>query len=249
MGRPETALKQCHQSLVVAEASGGAYDLVVGHGNACYLHQLRQDRDGVAGCARRVIEIASEKGYPHWHSLGSMFEAWVTGADGDLAGAIASFEKALAEHRATGEVIEVCYYLGVLAELLGRAGRFEDGLARIAEALELVERTGERWYEAELHRSRAELLRLAGKPDESAVEAAFTRAIDLARSQQAWLWELRAGTGLARLRADQARAKEACEILTPLCGAFGTPDFDEQSADRRAADDLFGRIKQAAESR
>jgi predicted ATPase len=235
MGRPETALKQCRQSLEVAEASGAAYDLVVGHGNACYLHQLRQDRDGVAACARRVIEVASEKGYPHWHSLGSMFQAWVTGADGDLAAAIASFEKALAEHRATGEVIEVCYYLGVLAEILGRAGRIEDGLARIGEALELVEQTGERWYEAELHRGRAELLRRVDKPDEGAVVAAFTRALELARSQQAWLWELRAGTGLARLHSDQGRAKEARAILDPLCRALDTPELDEQSSDRRAA--------------
>lgn len=249
MGRPETALKQCNQSLEVAEASGGAYDLVVGHGNACYLHQLRNDRDGVAACAQRVIEIASEKSYPHWHSLGSMFEAWVTAADGDLAAAITSFETALAEHRATGEVIEVCYYLGVLAEMLGRAGRIEDGLTRLTEALELVEQTGERWYEAELHRSRAELLRLASEPDERAVEAAFMYALKLARKQQAWLWELRAGTGLARLRADQNRAAEARSVLEPLCEDLGVGELDEQSTDRDAAVALLEQISAPAASR
>ena len=249
MGRPETALKQCRQSLDVAEASGAAYDLVVGHGNACYLHQLRQDRDGVAGCAQRVIEIASEKGYPHWHSLGSMFQAWASAADGDLDSAIADFEKALAEHRATGEVIEVCFYLGVLADMLGRAGRIEDGLARIAEALELVEQTGERWYEAELHRGRGELLRLAKNADESAVEAAFTQAIELSRKQEARLWELRAATSLARLRADQGSLKAAREILEPLCRAFDTPELDEESADRTAAVDLLKRLEKATSAR
>src|SRR3546814_18421715 len=86
-----------------------------------------------------------------------MFQGWVTAAGGRGAEGIAAFEAALAEHRATGEVLEVCYFLGVLAEMLGRDGRAQPGLARIDEALALVEQTGESWYEAELHRSRGEI--------------------------------------------------------------------------------------------
>jgi len=242
MGRPATALKQCRQSMEVAEASGGWYDLVVAHGNACYLHQLRDEPALVAACARKVIEVASDKGYPHWLSLGSMFEGWVTATGGDLAAGIATFETALAEHRATGEVIEVCFYLGVLAEMLGRAGRIDDGLARIAEALELVEQTGERWYEAELHRGRGELLRRASQPDEAAAEVCFLKAREQAREQGARLWELRAATSLARLRGDQGRAEEAREILEPLRDAFEAPEFDDDSADRRAAEALLKRL-------
>src|SRR3546814_17946000 len=88
-------------------------------------------------------------GFPHWRSLGSMFQGWVTATGGRGAEGIAVFEAALAEHRATGEVIEVCYFLGVLAEPLGSNGRAEAGLPRIAEALDLVERTGGRWCEAD----------------------------------------------------------------------------------------------------
>lgn len=242
MGRPETALKQCRQSIDVAEAIGGWYDLVVAHGNACYLHQLCHNPAVVADCARKVIEIASDKGYPHWLSLGAMFQGWVTAVGGDLGTGIATFETALSEHRATGEVIEVCFYLGVLAEMLGRAGRTDDGLARIAEALELVEQTGERWYEAELHRGRGELLRLAANAEEAAVEAAFAQAIDLARRQQAKLWELRAAISLARLRLDQRRPEEARAILEPLRRAFETPELDEDGSDRRAATALLDEL-------
>src|SRR3546814_5335072 len=61
--------------------------------------------------------------------------------------------------------------------------------ARIAEALDLVERTGERWCEAELHRGRGELLRHDATADKSAAEACFLKARALARAQEAHLWE------------------------------------------------------------
>jgi class 3 adenylate cyclase/predicted ATPase len=245
LGRPETALGQCRRSLEVAEASGATYDLVVAHGNACYLHQLRQDRTAVARCAQAVIELATEKGFPHWRSLGIMFQGWLTATGGRSAEGIATFEAALAEHRATGELLEVCYFLGVLAEMLGRDGRAEAGLARIAEALTLVERTGERWYEAELHRGRGELLRRAAgpdAPDEAAVEACFLRASELARAQQARLWELRAATSLARLRVDQGRPAEARTLLEPLCRGFVGASGTDEDLDRRTAAELLARL-------
>lgn len=227
LGDGASALAQCRRSLELAADSGASYDLVVAHGNACYLHQLRQDRAAVARCAEAVIDLASEKGFPHWRSLGTMFQGWLTAAEGRVAEGIATFETALAEHRATGEVLEVCYFLGVLGEMLGGANRAEAGLARNAEALALVERTGERWYEAELHRGRGELQRRAASPDEDAVEAAFLKARELARAQQARQWELRAVTSLARLRLDQGRAEEARALLEPLCrglAASGSAD-------------------------
>ncbi|MGF1593912.1 MAG: AAA family ATPase [Kiloniellaceae bacterium] len=248
LGRPETALRQCRRSLQLAEDSEAAYDLVVANGNACYLHQLRQDRAAVADCAQNVINLATEKGYPHWRSLGVMFQGWVAATTGRPAEGIARFEDALAEHRATGEVLEVCYFLGVLAELLGRDGRVEAGLRRIAEALELVERTGERWYEAELHRGRGELLRLTAKADATAVEACFTRALELSRAQEARLWELRAATNLGRLYIDLGRNEEARAILESLCLAFELPELDEEVADRRAATALLQHLRAEAPS-
>src|SRR3546814_9222087 len=83
LGEPEQALAQCRRSLDVAAARGASYDLVVANGNACYLHQLRHDRDAVARCAQAVIDLASEMGFPHWRSLGSMFQGWVN-ATGEI---------------------------------------------------------------------------------------------------------------------------------------------------------------------
>ena len=60
--------------------------------------------------------------------------------------------------RATGSVFFVPYFLGLLAEQYGKIGRVERGLTLVSEALAAVERTGERWYEAELYRCRGALL-------------------------------------------------------------------------------------------
>jgi hypothetical protein len=50
--------------------------------------------------------------------------------------------------------------LTLLAEASGLLGQPEGGLGALEEALILVEQTGERYYEAELHRQRGELLLL-----------------------------------------------------------------------------------------
>src|SRR3546814_9936861 len=70
LGEPEQALAQCRRSLDVAAARGASYDLVVANGNACYLHQLRHDRDAVPRCAPAVIDLASDIGFPPLPSLG-----------------------------------------------------------------------------------------------------------------------------------------------------------------------------------
>ena len=49
------------------------------------------------------------------------------------------------------------YHLGLLAEALGKAGRAQEGLTVLGEALATARRTGERWYDAELHRLQGEL--------------------------------------------------------------------------------------------
>jgi predicted ATPase len=68
----------------------------------------------------------------------------------------------------------------------------------LAEALAFIDKTGERHYEAELHRLKGELLLTQAPPDASQAEACFQQALALAR-QQAKSWELRTATSLARL--------------------------------------------------
>ena len=120
------------------------------------------------------------------------------------------------------------YYLSLLAQVCRKAGRVEEGLACIDEALAEARTHNERWWDAELHRLRGELLLMHGA-DASDVEAAILRAISIARAQQARSLELRATMSLARLWIAQNRSADAKrrlkDVYTWFTEGFETPDL------------------------
>jgi predicted ATPase len=125
------------------------------------------------------------------------------------------------------------HFLAFLSEALARAGKPDEGLGVLSEALAFVERTGERHLEAELHRLMGELL-LMKKGSESAAEASFHQAIDIAERQQAKSLELRAVTSLARLWRKQGQKEHArkrlAEIYSWFTEGFDTPDLKDAKA-------------------
>ena len=104
-------------------------------------------------------------------------------------------------------------------------GQAEEGLRILAPALALVERTGDRLFEEELHRLKGEMLLIGD--DGVVVEGAqcFRDAIEVARRQSAKSWELRATTSLARLLTKQGKRDEAHAILADIYNWF-TEGFD-----------------------
>jgi predicted ATPase len=119
----------------------------------------------------------------------------------------------------------------------GYAGQIADGLPAIEEAIIRSEHTQERWLFAELLRVKGEFLLWRGMPGAAAMaEGHFRQALDVACQQGALSWELRAATSLARLWRDQARSKEARELLAPVYDRF-TEGF--ATADLRAARSLI----------
>ena len=116
----------------------------------------------------------------------------------------------------------------LLAEREAEAGRVEVGLAILDAQLAAIEQTGERWFDAEVHRLRGELLLKLRRPDVAAAESAFMRAIDIARSQQTRTFELRAALSLAKLYRTTGRDQATSELLVPaLVGFNAGPEVPE----------------------
>jgi predicted ATPase len=117
---------------------------------------------------------------------------------------------------------------------MARQGQPEVGLQVLAEALALVGATEERWWEAELHRLKGELLLQLAIPEGLQAEACFQQALDVARSQQAKSLELRAAMSLSRLWQQQGQRAAARTLLAPLYDwfteGFDTADLQEAKA-------------------
>ncbi len=117
------------------------------------------------------------------------------------------------------------HWYALLAEAHGAKGEVEEGLVVLTEALGLVEKTGENWREAELHRLKGELLLLQSADNQTEAETCFLQAIAIAQNQSAKSWELRAATSLARLWQRQDKRQDAYDLLEPVYGWF-TEGFD-----------------------
>ena len=119
----------------------------------------------------------------------------------------------------------------LLAEREAEVGRVEVGLATLDEQLAAIEQTEERWFDAEVHRVRGELLLKLRRPDVAAAESAFMRAITISRSQQTRAFELRAALSLAKLYQASDRDQVASELLVPALDGFNAgaelPDVEE----------------------
>ena len=89
----------------------------------------------------------------------------------------------------------------------------DEAVELLDTALAKVGETGERWFEAELHRLKGEALEGTTISNTAAAEACFLRAIRISHDQGAHLWQSRAVTSLARLWRDQGRNEEARDIL------------------------------------
>ena len=159
LGQADQALAQSRRALAWARELSHPYTLAFALHVNCVFHQLRGDGAILEERAEELVALATEQGFPHFVGTGTCFRGWAMLAmGGSIEEAISRMRWGLATKRATGAEIKVPYYLGLLAEAHRRANRIADGISLLNEALELVERTDERWYEAELYRLMAEAL-------------------------------------------------------------------------------------------
>ncbi|QQX89641.1 AAA family ATPase (plasmid) [Cupriavidus necator] len=230
LGYPDQAIKRSQEALILARAShplGLAHTLAV----TTELHQLRHEAQLAMDCAEATVTLATEQGFPLHLAWGTILQGWALAELRHSAEGIARILRGLTAYQATGAQLGRSYFLALLAETYGNAGQAEAGQNTLVEAMAMLDRTGERYYEAELHRLKGELLvhesgaRADGSAGDERAEVCFRKAIAVARDQRAKSLELRAALSLARLWQRQGKTAAARQMLAEIRGSF-TEGFD-----------------------
>jgi predicted ATPase len=195
---------------------------------------FRRSERAAFAALEELISVATEHRLYFFQVMANILRGLLMSATGKVVEGIANARQSISAQAARGEYNQQTYFLGLLAQACERAGQSEEALETLARALEMADRTGERWFEAELHRLRGEWLIVHRSGEQAEAEACFERALSVARRQSAKMWELRAAAGFARLRRDQGRRVEARDLLTPVYEWFteghDTPDLKEAKA-------------------
>jgi predicted ATPase len=172
-----------------------------------------------------LIELADERGAPYWKALGTAVRGWLFAVTGKAPDAVRAITSGITSLRTTGATLYEPRQLQYLAMAYSELGQPDDARRCIDDAIVKVERSKEKWAEAEVHRSAGEIALKSLECDTVKAEAYFERALAVARQQQAKSWELRAAMSMARLWRDQGKRDEAHGLLAPVYGWF-TEGFD-----------------------
>jgi class 3 adenylate cyclase/predicted ATPase len=231
-GYPEKALVRSDAAIAEARRLAHPPSLATSLTIVSRLLSLDVDNAALGGRAGELVVVATELGFPQWRALGNSYLGWAKVQTGEVAEGRALLRSGSAAYRATGAEVWMTQILALVARASEIAGQIEESLALLNEALQMAERTGERWFLAELNRHKGQLLLRQGHSE--AAEELYRKALSIAAEQEAKLWELRAAASLARLRRDQGRHAEARDLLAPVYGwfteGFVTPDLKEVKA-------------------
>ena len=164
----------------------------------------------------------------HWAGFAAFFQGWAKRANTAERSRLAEMRGGLAIFREQGMVYLVPSLQAALAEAEAGAGETDAGLRRLHEAFAVLERTEARFYEAEMHRIRAEILLRRDPANAAAAEQSLQAAIGIAQSQKARSFELRAALSLAKLYRAANRDADAYAVLAPAVEGFlPTQQFPE----------------------
>jgi predicted ATPase len=236
LGYPDQALRRNQEALSLGRELSHSFSLAFALFWAALVHQFRGEREAVQERTEAAMILAIEQGFPRWVMMGTILRGWLTVDHGYVQQGIEQIRQGLAAQGIAEQQTSVAF----LAEAYGKAGQAEEGLSVVNKALTTARNTGLRYYEAELHRIKGELLLGQAVPsEEEQAEACFQEAINVSRRQEAKSLELRAAMSLSRLWQRQGKQKEARQLLTDIYGWF-TEGFD--TADLKAAKALLEKL-------
>jgi predicted ATPase len=237
LGRPDDALKLSDEAQRLASQLKHPLTLALAFVVDAWLRWLRREPAAVYAPAEALIRLGDEQGFADFIPDGRVFRGWAMAECGELEKGTSELEANSV--MATAELQAVRSIMLVQVRLV--AGKADQALDFIDDALDRGRRTGLHQYDPELHRLRGETILSSNPAMRSEAEAHFRRAVAIAQTQSAKWWELRASVSLARLLRDTNRRGEARTMLADIYNWF-TEGFDTR--DLQEAKQLLNELDQ-----
>jgi hypothetical protein len=169
-----------------------------------------------------ILALAREHAMPLYVAAGTHLNGLAKWHAGDRMGGLADMRRGWTLLHENDCYLCEPFWAMQVAVANAEAGQLETGLEILRELIVWTEQSGQHWLDAELYRVQGELLLRRDPPNVSGAEAAFNRALGIARSQQTKTFELRGALGLARLYGTSGRAEAVSEVLAPVLVDFDT---------------------------
>jgi predicted ATPase len=229
LGYPDQALAMNREMVAVARAVKHPFSLAYAMHHSGWLHQHCRLGADTQAAGDEEIQIATEQRFAFWHATGMLYRGAGLLQQGQLEQALPSLLQGLDAYRATGAGLALPFYLSILGEAYTHAGRFDDALKALDEAIAIADKNDDWFQHAELHRLKGELALARPTANDAEAESLFRQAIEIARSQKSRSFELRAVMSLYRLWRRQERRADARQTLESVfctfTEGFGTPDL------------------------
>jgi predicted ATPase len=238
LGHVDQAVRRSEENLTALRSLvDHPYTVAFGLDIAAFLRQYLRDPETAGLLADEALAISEAHGLALIAAMASVVKGWVSASTSEPGPGMAQMRRGLAAQLATGAELLRPWWLSLIAEACGRTGAARQGLELLEEAQRAMERSQERYWEAEIHRLRGHLeraVRVSGDGAGPSPEECFRRALRVAREQGARSLELRAAMSLSRLLRDEGSDGEARDVLAPIYRWFteglDTPDLREAAA-------------------
>jgi predicted ATPase len=225
LGYPAASHNDGERAVKKARETGQATTLLYALHQAGFDYTLCGNYAAANARVDELIALADERGAPVWKALGTAMQGYLFALTGNAPDAVRAITTGITSLRSTGATLHEPRHLWHLAMAYAELGQHDDARRCIDDAIEKVERSKEKWCEAEVHRIAGEIALKSLASDTEKAEKYFEHALSIARAQQAKSWELRAAMSMARLWRDQGKPQQARELLAPVYGWF-TEGFD-----------------------
>ena len=237
LGYPKSALADAEQAIKNAREIGHAPTLMIAVANMTNI--LCGNYAKASMLLNELVALADEKGAHWWKALGTSLQGYIFALTGEASNAVRAINGTIDAWRSMGSTVFVPLSLLHLTKAYAELGLLDDAGRCIDEAMAAVEKTNERWFEAEIHHMAGSVALMSTRGDLAKVEAHFERALAISRKQGARSLELRAAMIMAELWRDQGKRREARDLLAPVYGWF-TEGFD--TIDLKKAKALLGAL-------